>query len=103
DAEVAGCQDGALNGRLGSEITAHRVERDFHGRTPPRLFLYLGELAAAVGAAMAADTMRHHGLAAGRAGAGIDGAERIMRAAHVFLRVRSTAFGCLHSELLPRC
>ena len=101
DTEVAGRQDGALNGRLGGEITPHRVERDFHGRTPRALFLYLGQLAAAVGATMAADAMRHHGLAARRAGAGIDGPERIMRAAHVFLRVRTSAFGCLHDELLP--
>jgi hypothetical protein len=85
DTEVAGSLDGALNGRLGGEITPHRVERDFHGRTPRALFLYFGELTAAVGAAMAADAMRHHGLAARRARAGIHGAERIMRAAHVLL------------------
>jgi hypothetical protein len=101
DAEVAGGQDGALNSRLRGEIAPHRVKRDFHGRTPPRLFLYLGELAPAVGAAMAADAMRHDGLAARRAGAGVDGAERIMCPAHVFLRVRTTAFWCLHDELLP--
>jgi len=67
DAEVAGSQHGAFNGRFGGEIAAHRVKRDFHGRTPPRLFLYLGELAAAVGSTMTADAMRHDGLAARRA------------------------------------
>src|ERR1700722_2215048 len=102
DTEVAGCQDGALNSRLRGEITPHRVERDLHGRTPPRLFLDLGQLAATVGSTMAADAMRHHGLAARRAATGIDGAEGIMCAAHVLLRVRTSAFGCLHDELLPK-
>jgi hypothetical protein len=50
---------------------------------------------------MAADSMRHHGLAARRASAGIDGAERIMRTAHIFFRMRTSAFGCLHDGLLP--
>ena len=50
---------------------------------------------------MAADSMRHYRLAARRAGAGVDGAECIMRAAHIFFRMRTSAFGCLHDELHP--
>ncbi len=50
---------------------------------------------------MAADAMRHHGLTARRAGTGVDRAKRIVSAAHVLLRMRGSAFGCLHDELLP--
>ena len=101
--EVAGGQDGAFNGRLWGEITPHRVERDFHGAYPVRLFLYLGELASAIGAAVAADAMRHHRLAARRAGTGVDGTECVVGTAHVLFRMRGSAFGCLHGELLPKC
>src|SRR5208282_267102 len=61
-----------------------------------RLFLDRREFAAPVGSAMAAHVMRHHGFAAIRAGAGIHGAQCVVRAAHVLLGVRGATFGCLH-------
>ncbi len=51
---------------------------------------------------MAADAMGHHRLAARRAGAGINGAERVMGTAHILGSMRTTAFWCLHWRLLPK-
>ena len=90
----------ALDGRLGGEVTPHRVKRDSHAPLPRRLFRDLCELPSAVGAAVMAHAMRHRGLAALRAGDGIDRAQRVMGAALVALGTGSTTFGCLHGWLL---
>jgi hypothetical protein len=45
---------------------------------------------------MAAYAMRQNGLTALRARRGIERFEGIMRAAHVFLRVRGSSLWCLH-------
>ena len=67
DGEITRRRDRSFNGSLGGEITPHRVERDSQCSTPAALLGRFGELASAIGAAMAAYAMRQHGLAALRA------------------------------------
>src|SRR6185437_1740349 len=98
--EVARRRNRAFDSRLGGEVTPHRVKRDSHAPLRARLFSGLCELPSAVSAAVMAYAMRHRGLAALRAGDGIDRAQRVMGTAHVALGTGGTTLGCLHSWLL---
>ncbi len=51
---------------------------------------------------MTAYMMRQRGFAATCAGAGINRAQGVMGAALILLRVRGTAFGCLHGKFFLR-
>jgi hypothetical protein len=67
DGEITRCRDRSFNGSLGGKIAPHRVERDSQRCTPATLLGRFGELASAIGTAMAAYAMGEDRLAALRA------------------------------------
>ncbi len=71
--KIACRRDRTFNRSLGSEIAPHRVERDSQRCTPATLLGRFGELASAIGTAMAAYAVGEDRLAALRAIGRIEG------------------------------
>src|SRR5262245_27639064 len=60
NSEIASGEHSAFDRGFGGEISAHRVERDYHSSSLGKgLFLSVGQLAPTVGTAMTAYAMRH--------------------------------------------